>query len=297
MTSPQFPRTWCKLNHPRYHYITLNTLFLFDARIKLLQMHPQCYHEAITKKRHVIPMHTLIYGTTTIHYLCYTQNRKDLKITVTLVNGVEVYAPHSLNKDQINKLLLKKAPWILNKIREVNQVETITRPKEFVSGEKLPYLGRNYRLKVHREPVEQANFTFYQGRFIATVPINWPQYQVQETLEKHLIQWYRKQGVKKLQESVNYYQNLLDVQPKSVSLRTQHRRWGTCTPAGDIYINWRLMMAPKKVLDYVIVHELAHLIVQDHSTDFWNIVKSILPDYEQRKEWLRLNGLALHCIG
>jgi len=242
-------------------------------------------------------MHTLKYGTTSINYILYTENRRDLKISVTLVNGVEVYAPESLHETKLHELLLNKAPWITGKIKELNQVEISTKKKEFVSGEKLPYLGRNYRLKVHREHIAQARLSFYQGRFIANVPNNWHQYQIQETLEEQLIRWYRKQGVKKLQERVTYYQSLLHVHPTSVHLRTQHKRWGTCTPGGDIYINWRLVMAPMKVLDYVIVHELAHLIVQDHSAEFWKIVKSVLPDYELRKEWLRINGMTLHCIG
>jgi len=242
-------------------------------------------------------MHTLKYGTTSINYVLYTQNRKDLKISVTLVNGVEVYAPESLHETKLHELLLNKAPWITRKIKELNQVEISTQKKEFVSGEKLPYLGRSYRLKVHREPIAHAHLSYYQGRFIATDPNNWHQSQIQETLEEKLIKWYRKQGGKKLQKRVIYYQSLLNVQPTSVHLRTQHKRWGTCTPGGDIYINWRLVMAPMKVLDYVIVHELAHLIVQDHSAEFWRIVKSVLPDYELRKEWLRVNGMTLHCVG
>ncbi len=242
-------------------------------------------------------MPTLNYGTTTINYLRYNQERKDLKISVTIVNGVEVYSPDNLDDEDLNDLLKKKAPWILNKIKELNQVEASIQPKEFVSGEKLPYLGRNYRLKVQREPVTNAELSLYQSRFIATVPKNWQQSQVQETLEKQLIQWYRHHGAKKLQERSQHYQMLMNVTPASVNFRTQHKRWGTCTPDGDIYINWRLIMAPVKVLDYVVVHELAHLKVQDHSPEFWKIIKSIMPDYEKRKEWLRVNGMSLHCIG
>lgn len=242
-------------------------------------------------------MPTLNYGTTAIDYILYQHDRNDLKITVTLVNGVEVYAPLTANDDTITTHLQKKAPWIQNKIKDLKQVETSIQKKEFVSGEKLPYLGRHYRLKVHREPVEHATLNFYQGRFIATVPKKWVQEQVQETLEEQLIQWYRQQGVKKLQERTAFFQKQLGVQPSSVQLRTQHKRWGTCTPGGDIYINWKLIMAPLKVLDYVIVHELAHLKIKSHSPEFWKIVKSILPDFDQRKEWLRINGISLHVIG
>ncbi|MFC4559048.1 M48 family metallopeptidase [Virgibacillus kekensis] len=242
-------------------------------------------------------MPTLTYGTTVIDYLLYEQKRKDLKISVSLVNGIEVFAPASLEEDKLKNLLSKKAPWILGKLNELNQVEASIMPKEFVSGEKLPYLGRNYRLKVHREAVENATLSFYQGKFIATVPKKWSQEEVQDTLEKHLIHWYRERGAQKLQERATAYEKLMGVKANSISLRTQHKRWGTCTPDGDIYINWRLIMAPVKVLDYVIVHELAHLRIQDHSPEFWKIVKSILPNYETSKEWLRVNGMGLHCIG
>jgi len=242
-------------------------------------------------------MPILNYGTTDINYLLHSQERKDIKISIDLVNGVEVFSPQHLEDEKINEMLKKKAPWIITKLKELNQVETINQRKEFVSGEKLPYLGRQYKLKVHREAVEQAQFFFYQGKFKAIVPRSWSQDEVQQTLEKKLIQWYRDHGSLKLKERAKYYQELLGVSPTSLSLRTQHKRWGTCTPNGDIYINWRIVMAPVKVIDYVLVHELAHLIVPEHNQKFWNLVKSVLPDYEERKEWLRLHGMELHCVG
>ncbi|HLS09880.1 SprT family zinc-dependent metalloprotease [Lentibacillus sp.] len=242
-------------------------------------------------------MPTLTYGKTDIHYILYREQRSDLKISVTLINGVEVFAPENLDVDKLHDHLKKKAPWILNKINAFKQVKTSIQRKEFVSGEKLPYLGRQYRLKVCREPVSTAAIRFYRGRFIATVPKNWPQEKVDKALEQQLVEWYRHRGTIKLKEKANHFQSLLDVRPKSINIRSQYKRWGSCTPDGDIYINWRLIMAPSNVFEYVIVHELAHLLVRDHSTAFWKIVKSILPDYKKRKEWLRIHGMTLHNIG
>ncbi|MFC7061036.1 M48 family metallopeptidase [Halobacillus seohaensis] len=242
-------------------------------------------------------MPLLTYGNTEIDYIFHYQNRKDLKISVTLVNGVEVFAPHNLETEQMNKLIKKKSPWILTKLRELNEVQVSVQPKEFVSGEKFPYLGRHYRLKVHKEPIEKAKLQFKQGKFIASVPQNWSQEQTNHYLEGEFIQWYRIHGTSKIEERADYYQTILGVQSNSIRLRTQHKRWGTCTPGGDIYVNWRLAMAPVKVMDYVIVHELAHLLVAEHNEHFWKIVQSILPDYEQRKEWLRVHGMELHNIG
>lgn len=242
-------------------------------------------------------MSTLNYGTTKIDYTLYSEQRTDVKISVSLENGVEVHAPSKLDPDQINLLLEKKAAWIYRKIKSIHEIEVAIQPLEMVSGEKIPYLGRRYRLKVHRRQVNDAEFFFYQGRFVATVPENWPDDRVQVILEDKLITWYRKQAEKKLQHRLAHYQTFFQNQPTSARIRTQHKRWGTCTPDGNIYINWRLIMAPLKVFDYVVVHELAHLTVPDHSPAFWEHVKMVMPDYEVRREWLRVNGMGLHCIG
>lgn len=243
------------------------------------------------------PMSTLNYGTTKIDYTLYSEQRTDIKILVSLENGVEVYAPSKLDPVKLNSLLKKKAAWIYRKLQSINEIKVNIQPLEMVSGEKIPYLGRRYRLKVHRRPVKEADFTFYQGRFIAIVPESWAYDRVQIILEDKLITWYRKQAEKKLKQRLTHYQTLFQTYPTSARIRTQHKRWGSCTPDGHIYINWRLIMAPLKVFDYVLVHELAHLTVPDHSPAFWDLVKMVMPDYEVRREWLRVNGMGLHCIG
>ncbi|WP_026702266.1 M48 family metallopeptidase [Salibacterium aidingense] len=242
-------------------------------------------------------MPTINYGKTDIHYCHYVQNRKDIKINVDLVNGVVVYTPDDIDQNKLDQILLQKAPWITQKLDELNEVNTSIEPKEFVSGEKLPYLGRHYRLKVWKEPVQYASIQLKQGRFTAVVPQGWTQDRIQQELEHKLIEWYRQYGHKKVLERAHYYETLLGVEPQSLQLRTQFKRWGSCTPKGDIYLNWRIVMAPIHVVDYVIVHELAHLIVPEHSKKFWHLVKSILPAYETSKEWLRVHGVELHNIG
>lgn len=237
------------------------------------------------------------YGNTDIYYSLYKQERKDVRIVVDLVNGVVVYTPKKTSDKKIYDLLSSKARWIYDKIQELGEVKINVAPKEFVSGEKLPYLGRQYRLKVHRDAVDQSSFGFNQGRFIATVPSNWKQEKVQATLEESLIEWYRNRGLRKVEERATYYEHLLGVESTSIQLRTQHKRWGTCTPEGNIYLNWRIVMAPVRVIDYIIVHELAHLRIPEHNQDFWNLVRSILPHYEEDKEWLRIHGMELYCVG
>jgi predicted metal-dependent hydrolase len=241
-------------------------------------------------------MPQISYGTTTIHYYLYKQTRNDVKITVNLINGVVIYTPENLNEEKLSQIIKQKAPWISQKIQELNEIKTAVQPKEFVSGEKLPYLGRHYRLKVYKEAISHASFQFKHGRFIATVPWAWAQEQMQQHLEQKLIAWYHKHGLKKVIDRTNEYQSILGVEPRTLQLKTQHKRWGTCTPNGDIYLNWRIVMAPIRVIDYIIVHELAHLIVPEHNDKFWRIVRTTLPHYNEAKEWLRVHGVELHCI-
>ncbi|WP_077596113.1 M48 family metallopeptidase [Oceanobacillus kimchii] len=242
-------------------------------------------------------MSYITYGTTTIHYCHYKQTRKDVKISIDLVNGVEVFTPDNIDEAKLVQIIKRKAPWISQKLLELNEVNTKVQPKEFVSGEKLPYLGRHYRLKVYKEPVPNTSFQFKQGRFIAIVPREWSQESIEHQLEQKLMEWYRQHGFKKINERAKEYQSMLGVKPRSLQLKTQHKRWGTCTPNGDIYLNWRIVMAPLRVIDYIIVHELAHLIVPEHNDRFWRIVRTTLPHYKEAKEWLRVHGIELHGIG
>lgn len=248
----------------------------------------------IFESRYIMPV--IQYGSTEIYYSIYSEARNDLKITVNLINGVEVHVPSTLDEKKLNQLLLKKAPWIMQKIEALNEVKHTVQPIEFVSGEKLPYLGRNYRLKVNRDNIKDVSIHFHHGRFIAKVPNHWSQDAVQSHLEQEMITWYKVYGTKKVIERAHIYQEMMNVVPRSLTLKSQLKRWGTCTQNGDIYLNWRLVMAPVKVIDYVLVHELAHLIELEHNEKFWRIIRHTLPHYKASKEWLRVHGMELHRL-
>lgn|SRR5690625_723006 len=120
-------------------------------------------------------MHSIDYGTEKIHYNVHRQNRQDVKISVDLVDGVVVYVSEDVTDDKLSELVSGKARWISEKLADLQEVQTNVQPKEFVSGEKLPYLGRSYRLKLHRAKIDKATIGMKQGKFIATVPDTWPQ--------------------------------------------------------------------------------------------------------------------------
>jgi predicted metal-dependent hydrolase len=232
------------------------------------------------------------YGTTIIDYkLIRNPQTESVSIAVEWQNGVTITAPNSLPIDTINSTLYKKGTWILNKWYEVNEILEAPMPKEYVSGEKFAYLGRHYKLKVHKEDaLKMTSVKLYRGRFLAYVPKNLSAKEQRDELYLAFKKWYILHGQTKVQERQNLYQQIMDVTALKVALKEQRMRWGTCTKEGAIYLNWRIVMAPVSVLDYVLVHELAHIKYPDHSNEFWRFVQSILPDFEQRKEWLRING-------
>lgn len=241
-------------------------------------------------------MPSLVYGTTSIDYTIeYQENKTDISVTVEWLDGVNVRAPEGISEETLQQVLYKKAPWILRKWNEFSEINGDVPVKEFVSGEKFSYLGRQYRLKVFkREEAAKASLLYSQGKFMAEVPARFSSEETKEALRELFKAWYVKNGEKKLKERIELYGPKMLVTPSKSALKEQKMRWGTCTPAQAIYLNWRLVMAPMAILDYVLVHELAHIKHPNHSTEFWRFVASILPDYEQRKEWLRINGPLLN---
>jgi predicted metal-dependent hydrolase len=235
------------------------------------------------------------FGTTTIPYsIDYRPNKKGVVISLGWQEGMKVIAPKQISQTQIEEILAKKASWIIEKYKEISKIAPPPAPKEFVSGEKFSWLGRSYRLKVHKvDGLKKSTLTFRQGKFIAQIPKELSDEERKQQLSLRFKEWYCTQGLNKIQERLQLYCPKMGVQPTKVVLKEQKRRWGTCTSKGAIYLNWRLLMAPLSIVDYVLVHELAHLKHFNHSKAFWHFVQTILPDYEERKEWLKINGPTL----
>ncbi len=240
-------------------------------------------------------MPTFQYGTTAIEYdIEYVDDKKDVSIIVEWMEVIRLIVPTDITNEQVEEIIRKKAPTIFQKMKEVNEIIDPPLPKEFVSGEKFSYLGRNYRLKVYREEnLKKSQLNFVRGKFIASVPVGIDETEKRRQLLGLFKTWYLEHGIAKVESRLQLYCAKMGVSPNDVQLKEQRMRWGTCTPEGNIYLNWRIIMSPMSIVDYVLVHELAHLKYMNHSNDYWNFVRSILPDYEQRKEWLRVNGPTL----
>lgn len=215
--------------------------------------------------------------------------RRTACVQVSPDNQVSVIVPKDLSRKKIEEIVQRKIAWIISKKKSNDAVRYPSRPKEYVSGESFSYLGRNYRLKVLKQnprPVEFKNGRFYV-RSRAT-----GQERVDDIREA-LTEWYKEHAGEKLHSRAKMYGGRVGVTYRAIKIKDLKSQWGSCTKAGDIHFNWRIIMAPMPIVDYVVVHELCHRQYHDHSPRFWQLLARILPDYRDRKEWLRVNGPGL----
>lgn len=240
-------------------------------------------------------MPAIEFGKTTIPFTIKRSNRrKTIAISVDS-NEVVVTAPTETTEEKIYAVMNSKAVWIRKQLLHYGEMTNTVHHRLFLSGEKLPYLGRQYRLKILKgSTTENASFKFSQGRFIAYVPEEVPKEQYRDVLMPLYEEWVKEKGTVFVKGRITRFTQKLQAEPTAIKLKDQQQRWGSCTTSGQLLINWRTMLAPVSVIDYVIAHELTHLKHMDHSKAFWDTLKMVYPDYEEKKEWLRVNGTTLY---
>ena len=201
--------------------------------------------------------------------------------------AVSIVVPLDLPIERVDSLLKEKRQWIKDKIVLHREAQPVSE-KQFVSGEAFSYLGRNYRLKVEKGVFKPAKLV--QGRLVVTVPKS---IEEPHMIRNALVRWYKRQAEQKLTEKVERFAPLVGVEPASIGIRTFKSRWGSCTAKGKLEFNWQIMMAPNRMVDYVVIHELCHLIRHDHSAEFWREMARVMPEYQQCREWLKANASTL----
>ena len=232
------------------------------------------------------------FGDTTIEYQVRRSDRRKKTVQVTVDGGgVQVAAPMDTPADDLQTLVRRRAPWILNHAQD--GLLTVA-PKRFVSGETLPYLGRNVRMVFEPADVRAPEVRFDHWRFSIKVPLDLPDGRRYERIREAIAAWYRGRAVIRLRAGVKKWLPRFgggDV--PDVLIRDQRQRWGSCAPDGTLRFNWRVMMLEPALVDYVIVHELTHLAVRNHSDDYWKLVNRVMPDAQERRQKLREVGRTL----
>ncbi|GAH45651.1 unnamed protein product [marine sediment metagenome] len=229
------------------------------------------------------------FGTKRIDYTIKRGNRKKtLAINVTLASKVIVLAPNNFSREKIKTIVKKKALWILEKQEHFKRLTMLFPEKEFVSGEQILLLGRKYRLKIKEE--NDSSIPKLSGRrLFIYVHSNLVPEDRKEIIKDTLIKWYFIKSTKIIKQRITRYSKLLNLFPKKVIIKDQKKRWASCSSDGILRFNWRIAIAPISIVDYVVVHELCHLKIKNHSSDFWKLLSIAMPDYQNRRNWLKNN--------
>jgi predicted metal-dependent hydrolase len=231
-------------------------------------------------------------GDTVIRYTVVRSHkrRKTIQITIDHERGVVVAAPMRVPQREISDLVLRRADWVLQRL---GKHPANGQRRQFLSGESVPFLGRDVRLYVVGSAAKRTAVTFRCDALTAVVPAHLGDEERRDAIETALTLWYRARAGEVFAERLQYWAEIAGYAPKAVLVRSQRRRWGSCSSDGTIRLNWRLVMAPPDIIDYVVVHELAHVRVKDHSSGFWAEVARMLPDFKERQRQLHEIGPGL----
>lgn len=226
------------------------------------------------------------YGTSIIRYSVSRSNRKTLAIEVHPDLSIKVVAPQKVTISAIQEKILKRAQWIRKQQHYFEQFLPRTPEREYVSGETHYYLGRQYILRVRKSTEDSVKLK--GGELL--VKTDSP--QSKDQVKQMLANWYYHHALRKFEESItealkNFKSYKLE-RPQLI-IRRMPRRWGSCTPNGRVILNPEIIKAPSKCIDYVVVHELCHLIHHNHSQAFFDLQLKVMPDWEKWK--LRLEKI------
>ncbi len=218
-------------------------------------------------------------------YIVVYSSRRTVGITVDRDGSVVVRAPKGIPDEDLRGVISAKTRWISEKVQHPQKYKDAAHPpgKELVSGESMLFLGSVYRVEIVESPSERIQF---DGRFLVPRVIG-------DRGRDEFRLWFVRAAEDRLLPRVMEWATKLGVEVARVRIADNRFRWGSCTPKGNVSLNWRLVKAPTSVSDYVIVHELAHLLEANHGDRFWSIVRSQIPRVDVARTWLQEHGQLL----
>jgi predicted metal-dependent hydrolase len=209
--------------------------------------------------------------------------------------NVEVVAPVKVSEHKIHEFIQAKQQWIIQALARIDaksqQYKTLA-PALYGHGAEIPYQGASYKLAIKSTTLKKIKIEFGK-EFIAHVPEALMIKNYSTDIKEALIRWMKQESKNRVEQLVKQHAENKQLFPQAIRIKTQKSRWGSCGIHNDININWLLIIAPPDILEYVVVHELCHIKIRNHSAHFWALVAEHLPDYQNRRQWLKKYGGSL----
>lgn len=234
-------------------------------------------------------------GQTVVPYsIDWSEKRETMELSIDKSLELTVTAPMTATVGDVEEVLETRQEWLLQKLYGLKEQEGPPYPKEYMTGEKLQYRGRQYPLEVIEADVPEPTLSFDEQTF--TLQVHRFDKDVDDVSVRRkrqaVVDWFVQRAEEELPTRVSRFESRLGLDDMPVWVGEIAGRWGEYDN-GTVRLNWRLILAPVRIQDYVIVHELAHSLHNKHSDTFWNTVGALIPDYDDRREWLRVNGNTL----
>jgi len=210
------------------------------------------------------------------------RRRKTISLHIREGGEIVIRAPLKASKREIEEFIREREAWVVEKLAEEKQRRKELQ-KAFVPGERFLYLGESYPLEIDESDHKELPLKLSFGKFV----LNRDRIEEARNL---FIEWYKREAKEKTEGRVRYYSDRFHLLPKGTKITGAKSRWGSCSRDDRLSFSWRIIMAPLRIIDYILVHELVHIKEKNHSRDFWAALERILPDYRERRVWLKKNG-------
>lgn len=211
-----------------------------------------------------------------------SNKRKTVGITVDRGGELILSIPHDFPINNLEEIVHEKRFWIYKKLALKEMLLYPGRKREFVNGEGFLYLGKSYRLRFINS--QNTPLKLKHGNFLLL------RKEIPDA-RHHFIDWYVSHAIPFLSKRVALYQDRIGANPTGIKVRDLKSRWGSCSKNGNLNFHWRVILLPTRIIEYIVVHELIHLIEPHHTSEFWRRMERVLPDFAQRKKWLADNGV------
>lgn len=231
-----------------------------------------------------------------LYSLRRSERAKNTRIVVK-PGKIEVVAPLKVSERRIKAFVEAQQDWIRAAVKRIaDKLEAVPdlAPAFYADGATVPFQGRQIPLQVKPTTAKTVRTQLHgDAAFIVYLPTGIAQQQSSELIRQGLTRWMKHQARQQTGILIEKHAQRFGLFPRSLRIKTQKSRWGSCGPHNDINLNWLLMLAPPSALEYVVVHELCHIKHKNHSQDFWQLVAEHLPDYQQQRRWLKQHGAGL----
>jgi len=215
--------------------------------------------------------------------------KKNITLKLLTATELEISAPARIKTAELHELLQKKQNWILKKAAQRSAIEENPVNAALTSGTQLLFQGRLHLLQITVRDTKRPEIFLAPNKLSLSIPSHKTENASTVALEV-LRKWYIENASRHFAEKTAFWAGRLNVRPLKINIRDQKSRWGSCSSRGNINYNWRIIMAPPEIMDYLVVHELCHMRIANHSSLYWELVAQFIPEYKQHRNWLKQNG-------